>query len=274
MQKFLTIVIVILAVVAFGILGTSLYGQYQLMATGEIAALQRFALLPGIAVSAGVLIAALTFVRERGKAEIEQRRHVSEVLLAQASEGFKTAIALLSDQNNSRVIWVRAARTLLQAKQLGRQINSEEYKIAYKLQEERARNDLYKILTLPDAKSNGRQPLPPQFFYGIDDWRTCQTLDDAAIRASENAVAYSVTIDSVPPQPHLRPLSVRSVVAIFSFVEYPKNYDDPLNDVPDWDENWDKSLFDIDQGARRYAAHKKQKMAVDGKLYDSSRNGN
>src|SRR5690606_25934553 len=101
------------------------------------------------------------------------------VLLEQANEGFKTAIELLSDQNNSRSTWVRAARTLLQAKQLGHQIISEEYKIAYRLREERARNDLYKILTLPDAKTNGRQPLPPQFFYGIDDWKTCATLDEA-----------------------------------------------------------------------------------------------
>lgn len=268
MQKFLTIVIVVLAFVAVGVLAASVYGQYHLMAVEEGVQSQRFALLPGIAVSVGVLIAALTFVRERGKTEMERRRHVSEVLLAQASEGFKTVVDLLSDQNNSRVVWVRAARTLLQTKQLGRKIHSEEYKLAYELQEERARNDLYTILTLTDDKTSGRQPLPPQFFYGIDDWRTCETLDEAAIRASQNAVAYTVTIDSVPPQPTLRPLSARSVVAIFSFVEYPKDYDDPLDDVPDWDENWDQSN-DIDQGARRYVAHTKQKVAIDGKLYDT-----
>ena len=267
MQKFLTFVIVILAVVALGVFGTSLYAQYGLLMAPDISLSQRFALLPGIAVSAGVLIAALTFVRERGKTEMERRRHVGEVLLGQASAGFKTVIELLSDQNNSRVVWVRAARTLLQATRLGRRIDSQEYKIAYELEEERARNDLYKILTLPDENSNGRKPLPPQFFYGIDDWRTCATLDEAAIRASQNLVAYSVTIDAVPPQPNLRPLAERSVVAIFSFVEYPQNYDDPLQDAPVWDENWDQS-HDIDQGARRYVAHTKQKFAVAGKLHD------
>lgn len=270
MQKFLTIVLVVLTVVAVVVLGVSIYGQYQLIARDGVSDSQRFALLPGIAVSVGVLIAALTFVRERGKTEMERRRHVSEVLLAQSSEGFKTVLVLLSDQNNSRVTWVRAARTLLQAKRLGARIDSEEYKVAYQLQEERARNDLYKILTLPDEKTNGRRPLPPQFFYGIDDWRTCSmTLDAAAIRASDkDAEAYLVTIDAVPPGLNLRPLTIRSVVAIFSFVEYPKDYDDPLDDVAVWSEDWDRS-FDIDQGARRYVAHSKKKTAVNGKLYDA-----
>lgn len=267
MHKLLSTIIVILAVVALGVLGVSFYGQYQLMTSAEINHSQQFALLPGIAVSAGVLIAALTFIRERGKTEMERRRHVSEVLLAQATAGFQTVIELLSDQNNDRVVWVRAARTLLQATKLGREIDSKEYKVAYELQEERTRNELYKLLTLPDPKTKGRQPLPPQFFYGIEDWRTCKTLDDAAIRASQEVIAYSVTIDSVPPQPHLRPLAARSVVAVFNFIEYPKNYDDPLKEVSDWDENWDQS-HDIDQGARRYIAHKKQKTAVGGKLYD------
>lgn len=267
MNKFLSTVIVVLAVVALCVLGVSIYGQFRLMTADGLADGQRFVLLPGIAVSAGVLIAALTFIRERAKTETERQRHVSEVLLGQASEGFKTVIELLSDLNNSRVTWLRAARTLLRAQKLGRQITSEEYKVAYRLQEERARNDLYKILTLPDEKTKGRQPLPPQFFYGIDDWRTCSTLDDAAILASDSAVAYSVTINSVPPRPNLRPLASRSVVAIFEFIEYPKDYDDPLDEVVDWDENWDRSL-DVDQGARRYVAHTKLKMAVGGKLFD------
>lgn len=269
MQKFLTFVIVALALVALGVLGVSVYGQYNLIAAEGVAQSHRFALLPGIAVSVGVLIAALTFVRERGKTEMERQQHVSEVLLARASEGFKTTIDLLSDQNNTRVVWVRAARTLLQAKRLGSQISSDEYKLAYKLEEERARNELYMVLTRPDEKTRSRQPLPPQFFYGIEDWATCKTLDEAAIRASQESAVYEITIDSVPPRPSLRALSPRSVVAIFSFIEYPKDYDDPLHGVPDWDENWDQSS-DIDQGARRYVAHTKQKVAIDGKLYDKT----
>lgn len=272
MQIFLSVIIGILGAVAFAVLGVAVFGQYQLLTANEIGNSERFALLPGIAVSAGVLIAALSFFRERLKAETESHRHASEVILNQASSGFKTVIELLADQNNSRITWIRAARTLLQAIKLGKQINTEEYKIAYKLEEERARNELYKLLTRADPKTKERQPLPPQFFYGIEDWQSCPSLDEAAIKASNIIEAHTVSIDAVPPSPSLRPLAARSVVAIFNFIEeYPKDYQDPLDDVTDWDENWDQKLFGISQGARRYVAHKKKKHAVDGKIYDLQR---
>lgn len=172
-------------------------------------------MLPGIAVSTGVLIAAIIFVRERRKAEFERQRHVSEILLARVRDGLQTTIELLSDQNNDRMVWIRAARTLRRAMELKEQIKSEEYQVAYKLEEERARNHLNMILTVRDATTKTRSPLPPQFFYGIDDWKTTKTLDGAAISASPKIEAYSVTIDSVPPQPTLRPLSAKSVIAIF-----------------------------------------------------------
>lgn len=267
MHQFLTIVIIILTVIAFGVLGVTVWGQYYLLTTENTMKSEHFSLLPGIAVSTGVLIAALSFLREKEKTDAERRRHVSEVCLAQASAGFKTAIELLSDQNNNRETWIRAARTLLQAQELAKSIDSQEYKSAYQLEEEHTRNDLYKILTIIDPKTNARQPLPPQFFYGIEDWRSCSSLDDAAIRASDKIQAFSITIDSVPPTPNSRPLAPKSVQAIFSFVEYPEDYDDPLKNIVDWDENWDRSL-NIDQGARRYVAHKKQKVVIDGKIQD------
>lgn len=264
MQTALTIIIVVLAGIVLVVFGAAIYGQYELL---QLEGSQRFSLLPGIAISGGVLIAALTFIRERDRMEAERQRHRSEVLFARASDGFRTVVGLLSDQNNSRIIWIQAARMLLRAVELGREIHAEEYKIAYELEVERTRNDLYKALSLPDDKSKGRRPLPPQFFYGIDDWAKCETLDEAAIRASQEVKAYSVTIDAVPPRANLLPLAPRSVSAIFDFIQYPKNYDDPLDDVNEWDENWDRS-FDIDQGARRYVAHRKQKFAIGGKLHD------
>jgi len=265
-QKSLTTVIVLLAAVAVGVLIAAIYGEYQLWFADDVS--ERFALLPGIAVSTGVLIAALTFLREKAKTEGERRRHVSEMWLAQASAGFKSAVELLSDQNNSRLTWIRAARTLLQAQRLGRQIDSKEHQVAYKLEEERARNELYKSVTVVDPKTGARQPLPPQFFYGIEDWRSDMTLDDAAIKAASKPEAFRVTIDTVPPTPGLRPLAAKSVVAIYAFVEYPKDYDDPLNDVVvEWDEHWDQSLL-IDQGARRYVYHQKTTIVSNGKIHD------
>jgi hypothetical protein len=272
MQKLLTTLIVILALAVLSVLVAALFGSYTLIfdPSNNLNISQRLSLLPSIVISAGVLVAILTFARERKKQALERQRHMSEVFLERVKDGFKTVIDLLSDQNNNRATWVRAARTLLKSVELKAQISSEEYKIAYELEEERARNDLYTILSLVDKKSGARVPLPPQFFYGIDDWRTCHSLDDAAIKASSSAVVYSMTIDEVPPQAFLKPLSPKSVIAIFDFVEYPKTYNDPLKSVGDWDDNWEAS-HGIDQGARRYVAHTKQKVAVGGKLHDNEK---
>lgn len=272
MQKLLTVLIVILAVLVLAVLVLAVIGTYpqlaDLMAAGHAG--QQLSLLPAVAISAGVLVAILTFARERRRQEQDRDRHMSEVFLERAVEGFKTAIDLLRDKNNSRISWVRAARTILNSVELGRQITSHEYKVAYRLEEERARNELYLVLSVLDEKTGQRTPLPPQFFYGIPDWNAHKSLDDAAIAASNSAIAYSPSIDEVPPQSHLRPISPRSVIAIFDFLKYPDEYEDPLKSVGDWSDNWEDS-FDIDQGARRYVAHAKSKFAVDGKIHERAK---
>mgnify|MGYP001031846022 CR=1 FL=1 len=269
MQKLITIFIILLSLIVFGVLCGALFVTYCQIRTSSSSAefIGSFSLLPAIAISAGVLVAIFTFARERGKQKAERERHVSEVILSQAKDGFETVINLLTDQNNNRVTWVRAARTLLKSANLKSKITTEEYILAYDLEEERVRNELYTILSVRDDVTGERTPLPPQFFYGIDDWKTCKSLDDAAIKSNSGAVAYSVTLDEVPPQPFLKPLSVNSVIAIFDFMEYPKTYQEPLGEVTGWDENWGDS-HGIEQGARRYVEHTKQKYAVAGKLHE------
>ncbi|MCF7820897.1 MAG: hypothetical protein K9M17_00485 [Mariprofundaceae bacterium] len=267
MQKTLIILMFILALIILATLIASLSGSYILIGNADLELSKRLALLPSVAISAGVLVAILTFSREKNKQETERQRHESKVFLERASHGFAAAIDLLSDQNNDRVTWIRASRTLLKAVELKNQITTPEYQLAYELEEEQARNELYIILSIEDQVTGERKSLPPQFFYGISDWASCKTLDEAAVKASNNIEAYSVTIDEVPPQSSLKPLARRSITAIFDFIEDPENYTDPLDSVEDWDENWDSS-FGINQGARRYVAHTKQKHAVDGKLHE------
>lgn len=268
MQKLLNLLIGFLVLLVTAVLITGLYGSYVLFyVRSNLSLADRLTLLPVIVVSAGVLVAVLTFARERKRRKDERQRHVSEVLLERVKDGFDNVITLLSDQNNNRVTWVRAARTLLRTLNLKEKILSEEYKVAYNLEEERARNELYNALTLVDKDSGQRVSLPPQFFYGIDDWRTCKSLDEAAIKASSRGVVYTLSIDEVPPQPYLKPLSSKSVTAIFNFLEYPEHYHDPLEGLPAWGEGWEDS-HGIDQGARRYVAHSKEKIATDGKVIE------
>ncbi|MEE4299376.1 MAG: hypothetical protein V2J24_08040 [Pseudomonadales bacterium] len=225
-----------------------------------------FSLVPAIAISAGVLIAILTFARDRTKIAEERTRATSEIMLQRASAAFDTTIQLLRDKNNNRVIWVRAARLLRRAVELGDLIHDSDYAQAYQLESERARHELYDALSIEDPETGGRKALPPQFFYGIDDWDSEKSLDQAAKKASAEVEAYGVSIDENPPEPKLGQLAPRSVVAIYDFLEYPNDYDDPLDRVAVWDGNYE-SARGIDAGAKRYVAHDLEHFAIGGKLH-------
>jgi hypothetical protein len=269
-QKLITAAIWVLGIIVLGTLVASFSIEVISLFCPKLTTFStsRGSLLPAIAISSGVLIAILTFARERQKVEIEHQRHKSKVMLERVSTALDTSIKLLRDKNNSRLVWVRAARMLRTAVDLRSEIIDPDYLRAYDLEVERARNELYDALTIHSEETGDRSPLPPQFFYGITDWNNAsKTLDEAAIEASSGAEAYTVSMDKLPPQGGLKPLSPRSVIAIYHFLEYPKDYKDPLDAVGDWDGNWDES-FGPDQGAKRYVAHTKQKFAVDGKIHE------
>ena len=222
--------------------------------------------LSTVALSSGVLIAILTFARDRERLTREREEGRAKILLEQAKEGLDEAYSLLQDQNNDRVIWVRAARVLLEAVALGSDITAPEYRSAYRLYEDKMRNKFFRALTVYNDQTKERDPLPPQFFYGLKHWDRSISLDDAAREASSEVVASSVTIDSVVAEPSLTPLAPKSVVAIFNFLEYPQDYSDPLPAVKLWDEEWEHS-YGPNQGARRYLAHAQNTTAIGGKLH-------
>ena len=226
--------------------------------------------IPEVVLSAGALLALATFLREREKLRGERERLHSEQLLKQATAGLDEVIELLRNRNNNRIIWVRAARSLLQARALGAKIKVDELQQAYRLYEHRIRNELYLILTLEESETGNRLPLPPQFFYGVSNWNKFRPLDEVAVEVSNPIEAYKVTIDKIPPQSHLPPLSDKSVVAIFNFLDYPSEYEDPLQEVEVWDGDW-TAAYGEKAGAARYIAHRSQKYAVSGKLYDRSK---
>ncbi|WP_077728891.1 hypothetical protein [Methylocaldum sp. 14B] len=223
-------------------------------------------LLTAIVASSGVLVALLAFARDREKLAREREENRSKILLEQAKAGLDEVIELLKDQNNNRVIWVRAARVLLEATALGRAIKAPEYAKAYRLYEDRIRSELYRALTVYDEETQERNPLPPQFFYGIKDWSRQISLDDAAREVSPEVRVSSVSIDSVVAEPSLKPLAAKSVVAVFEFLEYPSDYSDPLLEVEVWQGDWDSS-YGPSQGARRYVAHAQATTAVGGRIH-------
>jgi hypothetical protein len=121
-----------------------------------------------------------------------------------------------------------------------------------------------------------RKPLPPQFFYGLIDWQIERTLDDAAKLASQEIFVQTPSIDKVFRRSTIRSLAEASVVAIYDFLEYPKEYKDPLNSVTVWKGDWDFGQnigLGIDQGARRFVYHKLHFTAIAGKLHKNKMPG-
>jgi hypothetical protein len=228
--------------------------------------------LSSFVVSSAALVALLTYRREKkrmGK-ELEERR--SRFFFEQASSGLEEVYNMLKDQNNDRIIWLEAARELLYSINLSKQISAIEFKEAYLIAEGKVRHKLYLALSIYDEKTKERRPLPPQFFYGLKDWQAECSLDNAAKLASPKIIVQTPSIDKVFRRSTNQSLAEVSVVTIYDFLDYPKEYKDPLNSVTVWEGDWDFGQnigFGIDQGARRFVYHKLTHTAIDGNLYEN-----
>lgn len=267
------ILIIVIAIIAFVLAFISFPTVFELFqydfGSSEfnlLLASDRLKFLPYFVVSVAAFIALLTYLREKAKLrnEIEEKR--SKIFLELAKEGLEGAYDMLKDQNNNRITWVRASRDILHALNLAKEIKTSQYFEAYRLFEEKIRHKLSLVLTVIDEKTGERQPLPPQFFYGVADWKELKTLDEVAKETSAQIKVGSISIDRIFEESHSTPLSENSVVAIYNFLEYPKDYDDPLNKVKVWDEGWEHSSG-VCQGAKRFVSHITSYHAFNGKLY-------
>ena len=262
--------VVVVFVFAFSAAVLAFWSDLQEGLAAAIGGVAQF--LTAIVASSGVLVAILAFSRDREKLAREREENRSKILLEQAQMGLDEVLELLKDQNNNRLIWVRAARVLLEATSLGKQIQAPDFAKTYRLYEDRMRSELYRVLTIYNEDTQDRNPLPPQFFYGIKDWKRPISLDDAAQEASQEIRVSSLSIDSIVAEPSLQPLALKSVVAVFNFLEYPSDYSDPLSQVQVWQDDWDSS-YGPSQGARRYVAHAEVTGAVGGKIYKREKIG-
>lgn len=206
------------------------------------------------------------FNNQKSRQEIEDSDKRSVFFFEQAKSGLEEVYDMLKDQNNDRVTWIKAARDLLRAKNIGKSIIVKEYQEAYRLAEEKVRHKLYLALSTYDQTTHSRNPLPPQFFYGVQNWNVVRPLDEVAKDVSQKMKAYGYSIDQVTPQSSILPLDSKSVVAIYDFLEYPPDYDDPLKTVERWSDDWEDSRG-INEGAKRFVYHVSHNMAVDGKLF-------
>lgn len=256
------VIVVLYVIIAFSLslslLTVSGLGHY-------IRFVDQVTLLPGVSVACAALIAALSYVRDIKHQAAERQRKSDEIYLNIAKDSFSEVVKLLKDLNNDRVIWIRAARLLLNSRDLKTKIKTSDVKDAFEVAEERLRSELYRTLSVVLQPDGEPEPLPPAFFYGIQDRRTETSLDNAAIKGGSQIVVGSLSIHKIFSSPPLKALDPKSVVAIFDFLELPQNFSDPLVNIEVWDEPWEKS-HGRDQGARRFVSHNRDHFAIDGKL--------
>jgi hypothetical protein len=272
------VVIGVLVLSSFGLLKAILWDR-------DI--LKLYASLPPIIFGTGVLIAILSFQREQDKIrkeridqaleatrryekdEEERQRNTSKVFLERASIGFETVVDLLSNLNNDRVVWVHAARTLLESVDLGKEIKSPDYQKAFQLKVNLTRAKLHQTLTQEDSQGK-KSPLPPHFFFGGKDWRQewarKMKLEHLAIKHSDPLEAYSLNIDELPPTPQLNPISEKSITAIYDFMEYPEDFQDLHREIEAWEGNWDVPTKIDCRGARRFVAFQQGNITFDKKV--------
>jgi hypothetical protein len=222
--------------------------------------------LPYFVVSIAAFIALLTYLREKTKLRNEAEEKRSKIFLDLAKEGLEGANDMLKDLNNNRITWIRASRDILHSLNLSKEIKTPQYLEAYRLFEEKIRHKLFLALTVVNATTGEREPLPPQFFYGDREWREEKTLDDVAKETSSKIKVGHGSIDKNNEEPQVIPLSEKSVVVIYDFIEYPKDYDDPLGKVKAWKDGWENS-HGVSQGAKRFVAHITRYRALNGKLF-------
>lgn len=273
-----------LGYVVFGALVLSSFGLLKaILWDWDISKL--LASLPPIIFGTGVLIAILTFQREqdktrternaldlenkkqREKDEEERQRNTSKVLLDRASIGFDTVVNVLSDLNNDRVVWIHAARTLLKSVELGNEIESPDYQKVFQLKVNLTRAKLHQILTFENCEGK-KSSLPQHFFFGLPDWKhdaeAEKNLKEVAKKTWRPMNTYDSDINKIHPVPPLYPLQEKSVVAIFDFLDFPKNFVDPLNDVEVWKPDLHTQMSPNDKmGAVKYVDFQ-QKYYIDG----------
>jgi ribosomal protein S8E len=237
----------------------------------QILNVKQVSILPAIAISTGVLIASLAYLRDKNKHELDARLKTDELQLQITKDGFDEVNELISNLDNSRVVWIRAARVLLNTLELGELITTPQLKKAFQAHREYLRVNLYQALHIEpeDSAKSDKESLPPQFFYGIENWRDRTiSLDDAALSSRSKTKAHRVTIDRVISEPKNTELDQRSVVAIYDFISsYDESYVDPLSKVKEWEGDLMGS-FGIQQGPARYIEHSSKYMVSDGKLHE------
>lgn len=137
------------------------------------------------------------------------KREESQFFLETSLKEIKNVYDLLKDKNNNRSTWILAARVLKNALAISKKISLDSHKEVYKLKELQIKHILTKLFESKEYENLA-------FFAGLDkkiDYKENQVI--SKLYHSTSAILC---------------LDEDSVFTIFSFLEYPDDFKDPLNE--------------------------------------------
>jgi hypothetical protein len=194
------------------------------------------------------------FLNESSKVADKQTQR-SKFFLEQSLAGFEHTINLVSDGNNNRRKWISTARILQQSLELSKRITENEHKSILQMEMDRYRHQLWEIL------NPYNEQITPAFFYGASD--SSLDINEAAKQSSLPTVGE--------PQDRfssVHSLSDKSLFIIWSFMEFPENYADPLHKT--FSQEQIKKLKLQHQPLYKYLEHTHKYHSVAGKLHKLS----
>lgn len=179
--------------------------------------------------------------------EVEERRSLFN--LTAWEDAKLKAMNLLSDGNNNRATWIRAARVIRMAEGLATGVTIENHRHVMELKSLEHRGFFRALLENKSAA----------FFYGADD-----------PSVSVASAAAQSTVATEDNGRHIFGNSVLSESSIYEIVraaEWPENYQDPIG--VNFPENFERQLFSYN-GLREFLYHKRSWYSIAGNLHRRS----
>lgn len=191
------------------------------------------------------------FLNESSNRADEQRQR-SKFFLEQSLAGFEHMVNLLGDRNNDRRKWISAARILQKSLELSKRITEKEHKSILQVEMDRYRHQLWEIINPYDER------ITPAFFYGSSD--PGLDIDEAAKQSS-----LPISVELQENLSSVCGLSEPSLFAIWSFMEFPEDYADPLHNT--FSQEQIEKLRLQHRPLHEYLKHKHSYHSIAGKLH-------
>ncbi len=180
----------------------------------------------------------------------------SEKLLEFLITQFDNVVELIHN-NNERMNWITASRIIASIDKISNDIIIEEHKKLFELQKLKYKTIVNNILS--DEEKTG------SFFYGSKDWN--EDIDESAKKST-------IPTDKKKKQGLLSDFNFLSEISLYElweFTQFPKKYDDPLEDQQFSDKEIEFYLQSRFTGLYDYIKHRRKFTAINGKLLKKDR---